>query len=712
MFNNRANKTDTSFVVVQSKTMRQILVATLLLTASLALVTPTANAERVELLTDNAGDGAYVINSAAGATDGPARPTADLLSLAVEESDEDIIFVLAVTALSEDNLLLSASSSHNIHFTFEGRAHRLNLGYYKYEQEEGSWAYLAAETAGDEDYVADLSDSVIADTSANTLTVTLPKVYVRSTRDATPTTGTSFDNVFVEADGGGIYLTNALTVRGYDRMPDDGSGSFALKLGDLVQGDLMLRTPQKVRVSNGGATTFVYELFVRNTADVARDFDLAASQVPDGWDVRIQSPVTVPAGEERRVPVLASIPFAHEHGGQDTFIVDVEAAREAATHGSMRFGVLHTPIPQPTGHHSQLWLHGYEYGGILKDLGPLFNGGYGWMNAEATLPEDAPTLPPNGNSFGGDEQTYRWYIPLNPRLSVGLDFDIAQTAQLVLGMAGDMAYDGQVRADLWYYRDESAGGESVLLAEGQASPVAHAGGQSTAVDLTLTPTTESDYIAYARETYMTLVVELTTPNAVPLSGGLTGLAYTPLLTTADFELTLPLEEYHDRLSGASEATDLIAIRADGPVQKIATPGSLMTYTFNVTNAGASEATYVIDLAGADDERGEVTPRGATTIGAGESKRVVVAVSVPSSAADGEVFEVLLFVRAQNDPTQMAIARTMTEAGRGGDATSDDESAVFAAAQQANAETPGAGVVGALFALLAGAAVVGAQRRRR
>src|SRR5207237_10261962 len=105
-----------------------------------------------------------------------------------------------------------------------------------------------------------------------------------------------------------------------DFMPNSGEGpKFTSVLGDIAQGHLALHTDDRVRVSNGGATTFIFQATVRNGASYADDVDLAVTDLPPAWNATVQTPVRVPADGEKPVTVLVSVPFAHVHGGFSSF---------------------------------------------------------------------------------------------------------------------------------------------------------------------------------------------------------------------------------------------------------------------------------------------------------------------------------------------------------------------------------------------------------
>jgi hypothetical protein len=259
-----------------------------------------------------------------------------------------------------------------------------------------------------------------------------------------------------------------------------------------------------------------------------------------------------------------------------------------------------------------------------------------------------------------------------------------------------------------YYAKQGANSDSrILLAEAAPIDLTLDTQKTTPFKLTLTPTAESDYVPYEGPADLFAVIQLTANGATDTIGNTPAQAR---LATADFTLKLPLNEYHDRLSGASDAGQSgLEIVADGVVEKSTLPGSVVTYSFTVKNSGPAD-TFIVDGAGNDAARARIVPNGGLNLAQGESKKITVGVEVPVDANDGTQLEVLLFVHAQNDPSKMAIARTKTTVTKQASEAAPDETNVLLAAQNAQKKTPGPGI--ALVGLAAvGAALLAARKRR-
>lgn len=665
--------------------MRAIVLAILMLTALLAA--PPAAAE--PQLDDPAGD---VVVTTTGSLPAPAAvpmsqqvDCADLRSLEIVESDDAFSVVVGVVGIAS----VLNTCRYEVEWTWNGRDFTLAVEVFRSQFGSGQWSYLVAREGDREDWIA--SFDVAVDEGANTASVDIPKVYVLDASERAPGRGDSLTGLAVASEEV-IVFGGEPGLAAVDAMPDEGEGAvFTFAKGDFSQGNLILNVPERLRVSNGGATTFVYPVSLRNTGDAEDEYALTISDLPEGWNATYQSPIKVGPKQEKVVNVLASIPFAHEHGGFDAFNLSVQSARDANSQGRMRLGVLHTPIPQPAGHHSELYLHASRPADnpIDQTFSTVAPFAYGWMNTDADHASDGPSVTPNG--FVNDRAYY--FVGLNPSLLVGLDFDVERTATLKASLLSDIDRDLDVSANLYYYRDDGSGGESILLAEGAPVEVQASANTPAAFEVTLTPTPESDYIAYARDSYMYL--EIGVPRLSPFFVG--PVRTDPALLVEDFVLSLPLNEYHDRLSGAADVAQAIEMTAVGLVEKAGRPGTTLTYAFDVKNSGG-DADLVIDLAGNDASAATVVPRGVERFAAGETKRVTIGMQIPLGAADGQEFEVLLFVHAQEDPSRMAIARTKTISTHTGEAA-PDETGELLAAQAAQRETPGAGALVALLGLL-------------
>ena len=673
--------------------MRSLLVAALLI-LSLA---PLPGAAAKPLAEDPSGDVQVEVFGLGGLVAAPAGlgEPADLLSIDLVEDAEAVTFTLAVVNLKQTMTF----SGYQIHFTWGKDEYLVVVRRSVMEGliEDNSYAYLVNLDESSWEALAELDHTI--DVENGLITVHLPKPYLVGENGKYPLLGDTLSDVYVEARS---YLTALqFSADAYDRMPDgEETQKYSFLFGDVAAGKLRLDANERVRVSNGGATTFVYQVEIQNKADFDDDVSITLGDMPEGWNGTVQSPVRVPADSERRVAILVSVPFAHDHGGFSSFNVTVTSESDAASYASIRMGVLHTPIPQPAGHHADLYLHAENFNGGI--FGQLFPWTGAFMNTDSAHETDALEASPMG-----DGDRLMWHIPLNPTLRMGLDFDVERLGEIVGSITGHSQTTGKVYAELLLYTPD--GEDGTLLGDTDEQDITLTLNAPAPFKLTFTPTEEADYIPYLRGQNVALMLYYE-PSEEGIGSICCLPGATPGLMTADFKATLPLNEYHDKLSGLSEAGDMLELKALGPVEKAGLPGATMTYLFTLTNRGTSDEVIDIDLAGTDAALGTIVPSGAIKLGAKESRELTLAVSIPTDRNEGEELEVLIFAHAQEDPSKSAISRTKTIVGKQGSAdVVADESELLTAARER--ETNDAPAPGALVVLsLVGAAAFMMRRR--
>ena len=679
--------------------MRVLLVAVLVLLGGLAL--PSARAGGAPFVADAEGDtklyAAYEGSPAEVPFAGGDASSVDLLSLDVVEGDMSLDFVFALKTLKQT----AAFSTYEAHFTWK-KVEYVVAAYLS--TVPGAGASSRASLYAVESYYqyrADLEHEV--DWEAGVIRVTVEKPYILDAKEENvPGKDDVLTDVYAVSRLSLAVIRTGLFGEVTDRAPDgEETKAFTLQVGDFSSGHLKAEAEHRVRVSNGGSTTFVYRVALSNTGERPDEVEVAAINLPEEWNATVQSPVRLEGGQTKVVTVLASVPFAHKHGGFDSFNVSFASRFDPASRAEVRLGVLHTPVPQPAGHHSDLFLHVEKRSGSFN-----FGGDDATMNTDPTHDKDSPEAPAMGVEQGG---ALYWWIPLNPRLSMGLDFDLERLGALTAAIAGRTVGEGKVSAELLYgpanvgpWDDD---GGMTTLAESDEQAVALDLQAPTAVSLVLTPLPEADYLAFDPESSLYLKVVLESEE----QRNLCCLAQTSsALITKDFKLTLPLNEYHDKLTGVAEAAAEIDLVAEGAVEKLGRPGTTMAYVFTLKNGGSKPALLEVDLAGAGVDMGTLAPEGPFELGPGESAKLTLAVAIPPQASEGQEIEVLLFAHAQDDPGRMAIARTKTVVTLASDANAD-ETDVLLAAQAADNDTPGLGALGVLAAL--GVALLALRRRR-
>ena len=623
--------------------------------------------------------------------------SADLLSLDITEDAEALTFGIQVVNLEQQVNFLT----YEISFVWGKAEYRVGFSRQVAEgvMDESNWAYLYYENdEGWNEYV-DIPYEV--DLAGGVVSLHVPKAYILSENGRYPLLGDKLEELVVEARSHTTLLQ--FTSDAYDRMPDgEDVLSYSFLFGDLQAGHIRLDADERVRVSNGGATTFVYKTTIRNTGEVDDQVTIELTEMPEGWNGTVQSPIRIPADSERTVAILVSTPFAHAHGGFSSFNVTARSERDPNAFGSVRMGVLHTPIPQPAGHHQELCLHAKGQGNIFGELFPWTSA---TMNTECELEGDAPEATPAG--FGNG---FTWNVPLDPGLRMGLDFDVEGTGEVAGSITGRSSSTGKLFAELQLVKgidQETGETQGILLAESDEVDMTFDLSTPQPFKLTLTPTEDADYVPYARGQNLVLMLRFESDDDAPSFCCLG--ANTPGLHTTGFKMQLPLNEYSDRLTGLSESAESLELKAEGVVEKAGYAGATLTYAFTLVNHHTEPLAIRLDAAGTDAALGTIVPADGMTLGPKESAKVTLAVSIPVDRNEGEEIEVLLFAHAQEDPSKTAIARTKTLVVKPGAAGAvGDETGVLLAAQaEAEKDTP----LGPVVALAALAAVALALRRR-
>ena len=638
--------------------------------------------------------------------------SADLLAFNVVEHMDALVMTLAVKSLEST---VPYQTQYSMSFvwgksTQSVQCYRVNLAALGADEDPN--CRITAFSA-EEGFLDGAEVQGSFDAAAATLTVTVPKVYVLDEEERAPTRGDTLTHFEVRSV---MYISLfGVFTRVTDYMPDDASlASMQLQIGDEAKGHITLTTADRVRVSNGGATTFVFRANLTNAAEIGDSVRLTAMDLPQGWNVTIQSPIDLPAESSREIGILVSVPFAHDHGGFTAFNLSATSTRDTASYATLRLGILHTPIPQPAGHHDELYLHSANpYGGIFSQT---LDGGFPSMNTQPPTEADATTAQATD---GADGIGWVWDIPLDPTLRMGLDFDVEGVGNVAGTMIPRIEGTGTLHAALVLVEvetdEDEFGGrmprylvdEGVVLAEGMQEGLTMTLNGETAFDVPLTPTDASDYVAYKPRQNLVLRLTLESDGV----GGFCCISDTTgELNTADFIMKLPLNEYHDKLTGVAEAALALDLKAIGDVEKPARPGTIVTYEFSLTNPLADAIAMEIDVAGGNADRGTVVPDGLVEVPANGAVKVTLAVKVPPEAAEGEQIEVLVFAHARDDPSKMVIGRTKTIVTLGSGAVADETDKLIAAQQEAaENDTPAPSALLALATL--GAVALLARRRR-
>lgn len=637
----------------------------------------------------------------------------DLVSLDLSEDARGYRFVLGVRALGTENAPIVDGVSYDTYFTSKGKPYAIAIFY---SGETGqAFAYL---TEPDPDfgglYAGSEELAVTTDADAATFTVTVPHDLLIGPDGAPLLKGDLLQGFYSEATTLGGVLVAGLTegtARIEDRMPDAGASSvvWTVKTGPELHGTVRSYSPSPVRVSNGEATTFLFEVTIANLADRLDTFELSASRLPPNWVVTFpQEEVRVDASSEHTVPVLVTVPFAHIHGVFSTFNVTVQSRSDPLTYGDVRLGVRYTAVPQPAGHHDTLYLHDMGNGRLFVNT----------LETADIPAEEATGLPGTSTcSFSSLNGSGRGQIvPLVPGFDLGLDMDMTRQGSAKVVIHSEVpvvdGYSAGGHVVVWYGNDRvsacaSGTPEQAVAVLERSAPFSVDAGGETVLDLVITPLPYGDRLEHADDIHFALVLALYEegPAHVPIC--CIGSEYPSYVEGSTFQL--PLNEYHDPVDTYFSTLSGIDLVAVTPQQRLVNPGETVIFQLEAHNLGDQASTFQLELTGSRVEWARVLGDLRFGLGGGGSRTLAVAVTPPMEAGDGDIVDITLHAVSSADSNVRSLVRLLATVDT--DADHPDQSAEVDAISNSlqGKESPGLSSVLLLGALALGAA---GQRRRR
>ena len=656
---------------------RTILLANILI--ALVAVAPTAGADAS--FEDPTGD---VTAQPAGQAvpDNPQVQATDIMGLNVVEGEYDWTFTLKLASFGQQG---GTINTYTTDFTWGDATYRIFLLRSHFDPSGEPLLRGQLQLADGEQFNKIIDLAVVEE--GNGLTVRFEKLYVASLQGHAPVPGSELTNVLVTSRGD-LNFGNFVPVQLVDTL--EAGESIVYTKGGSTSGHIVLEPANPVRISNGGSGTFVYTVHVQNLGETEDTVQLSITDLPDGWTARVHPSYRIPPGEEAPIVVIATFPFGHTHGGFSALTLNAKSIRDPAATASVKLGVVHTPIPQPAGHHSELYLHA-----VAADSGAFqtaFPRTLVTMNTLSDHSEDLPEATPGGDfqDPNADQGAPTWRINLGPQLAMGLDFDLNETGAIAGQLLGRTTGAGELTAELWLIQGDQDAAQLATAPPASLTLDVQAPSDFT---FTLTPTPESDYVPYAPGQNLQLRFTLTTdtPCCPPQSP--------PALLVEGFAMTLPLNEYHEAPVINEEGREVIATleaAPDGPIEKEARPGAVTTFAYNVRNGGANSVDAQVELEGTGKDALTIVPGLEWSLPAGESMRILIGVEVPADANDGEILEGVLVIRSKADPANLVIARTSTIVSTSTDAK--DESQILADAQGERRDTPSLPTIGVLASI--------------
>lgn len=536
----------------------------------------------------------------------------DLRSLAVLETEEG--FLITVQYYPDPSgRQAGAPTNLDVYFEHNGQTYWLDL--YSREQDSGAALYKYDLQTRYQGLVAPLER--IVDEAARTYSAFVGRSMVLDAQGAPPFPGREL--VFKHVDSFTIqFYSDQVQLNDWDRMPDQGEADipYVVRLGAQAQGNARLLSANPSRASNGGAAAYVYEILVGNEGSGPATYRLDASDVPSAWSMEIPvSAIRLEAGEYRKVPVIVSTPFAHQHGASETATLQLTDIDDSSSRASLPIHIIYHDVPQPAGHHDTLYLHSKNGPATPADEARAIAADV-YMNAlqEDSDDQGAMAYCSTPNLAG---TTCGWDILLGPSLKIGLDFDTARQGILKVPIGSKAALIGATI----YGELIVAGRNSTTLANLGPATISSTDPNGVAmVELELTPTDGSDFVPFDGAGNMILRLAIDVGHPVAYTS-----VETPYLAPGGF-LELPLNEYRETLSPSANGPNALFI--EGPSQRRANPGDTLVFPFK-----AAATLGPIELVGVHAEWAWLTTseRGA---------RYVV-VNVPRDAGSLELADVLL-----------------------------------------------------------------------
>jgi hypothetical protein len=646
-----------------------------------ALLVPGA-AGQLLIAEDNAGDVEFRSQAAAQTLPGGLYSEVDLRSLTVKEELGEFIFTVKMESLKlgqdgagREGVVVSVLFLHESRqfrlqgiYNFPGLSNWASASLSYRDAPDGAWNTLWWR-----------EEAVSMDPTEATITLRVPRNDLADASGASPYPGrqlTSFQVFSSNLLGGnsfsiGLGLRATWPTRISDAMPDNGLAPtvFPVQLGLRQEGSVRLASNEPFRASNGEATTFIYTVKAVNIGAVADLYHLRATKVPAGWTVTLPVPkVEVPSNGEVEFPVLASLPFSHEHGKAESFVLEALGTADPSSLGRIELGVRFLAVPQPAGHHGTLFLHSNRYGELADVFGVLYTGNHGaaFMNTlESFDGDDGIPLSPQQSwtqMEGGDTMgAYSWCVTLNPGLEMGLDFNLNMSGQLRIPLRTTVPMmEPKLSARLvvvqeaddspWrcFWNDERDI-EVAIVNKTQAPDIG--AGADALLEGELIPLPAGDKVPYRKGQNLLLQITVTsrTPNAFFVG------ATTPRLLPGG-QLDLPLFDYHDDVKAVVTTLASAGITALGPQERRANPGATIVFPLSIANEGDAARTLALNVTGGNAAWATVKPQ--VVVPAHSTARVEVVVVVPANARDGETADLILQATDAADESGRGIVRLL------------------------------------------------------
>lgn len=598
--------------------------------------------------------------------DGADTAHVDLVGLDVSEEPESMLFELRVASLDPDS---GAPFERTVfHADFQHRDVPYRIEYIR-DTIDGTPRYdarLMMFDPGRGDYIHIDRVDLDVDVEGGAMTSEVPRHWLLDGNGTAPSIGRelTFFKAFARTQSAVFGSDFSQVVQVRDAMPDSGFGEapYPVSHGLPQRGDARLWSDNPVRASNGEKATFVFYVEAENRSPDESLFDLETIDVPEGWEVTLPAPqIRIDGNFSRTFPILVAVPFQHDHGAFEEFVLEMRSQRDSDSIGRVQLGIRYLAIPQPAGHHDRLHFHAREdpsqnNGLFSPDTSPVI----GYMN---TLEEDDRAqdvaVPPREGGVNCCLDSYTWRVFLEPGLEMGLDFDRNRTGTVDVRFQADASQDTWALGGRLVHLEGEPGPdgslrgarETVLADLTPTSPQAISSG--TAFEAVLQPTKASDMVPYTKHAALALDLELTSEAGF---GGPTTPQTQPMLDGG--QMVLPLNEYRDPLQGVFQ--DLVGVRMlhDSPAERKVNPGDTVLFNLTLTNTGALDDVFDLRVNGTNADWARLLGDQRVFVGTGNDRTVVVAVSPPADAPQGDVIDLIVTAASASDETVQGNVRVV------------------------------------------------------
>lgn len=688
--------------------MRPALLLVALLSLAAATAVPVATAQdgggALKVLEEGAGDAPVQLNGQE--TPVERWPYVDLTGLSIEEGNQTFLLAMSVAGMTTDAAGEQLEYAYfYIDLVIAGRPYVIDV---YYSPPDLAYAYWCGRDGSQYECYDELQ--VTVDQAAGTFTFRLPRAQMVAEDGSPLVTGDVINGFRVTSEAsGGLLAGGILSAR--DTMPDTGVGTifYTVQHGLDQSGFVTLDSPTPVRVSNGEATTFLYELTVGNEADYRDTIELAAHGAPSEWVVTFpQQEVRLDGGERADVAALVTVPFNHDHGKYVAFNVTATSRSDPLSYARLEMGVRYTRVPQPAGHHNTVWLHD--------------DSGFFYINAleEEEVPDDEETSSFSGScSFGSAQGSgTSQLVNLMPDLEMGLDVAMDGTGLARITVQSAAPVQGTSSISGWFlvWDDDSdqyvspcfyEEPEAAFLQIARSEPLMLEANAPETLELPITPLPYGDRIDYTPGLHMGLLLVVWDEGATGASPITIGSIDAGLQFVEGSSFQLPLEEYHDPVDEYFSSLSGIELSSTTEQQRLVNPGETVVFRLDAQNIGLQPASFDLELTGAHTEWARILGDTRIAIGAGQTRALAIAIDAPDDAFTGEMADVTLHAVKADDDNVRSLIRLLATV----DDTEDhpDESGQVDGIDKdlRNKDAPALPWMAALAAL----ALVAARRRR-